>query len=142
MSTRHREFTSARAEALGDPIMFSLDGEWFTVGGVESGPVLDLVAALPAGLDTTEMTPGDATTMLPALAAFVEGIVVDEDRERWHKAMRATSPQTLMQIVAYVIEESTGRPLAGSGESQPSRSPDGAPSSSASPETDSETPSP
>lgn len=123
MSTRHREFASARAELAENPITFSLDEEVFTVEGVlQAGPLLDLITALPGGLDTDKMAPADAMVAFKVFGEFIEGVVIEPDRERWRAAMRTTTLQTVMDILAWVIEESTGRPLVMSSGSEPSAS--------------------
>lgn len=106
--SRHRDFDAARAEA--DPLTFTLGGEQFTARAtMPAGVLLDIANA---------HANGDELELLKLVGVFIEQIVPDEDHDRFVVAMRLTDQATVFDLVAWVIEETTGRPFG-----KPSSSP-------------------
>jgi len=96
--SRFRDFDAARAES--EPIRFRLGGELFELACVlPAGPLLDMARA---------KTDDEA---IPALVAFFEAIVADDDTERFAAAIRRSDIRTLAEAQAWIIAEATGRPL-------------------------------
>lgn len=117
--SRHRDFDAARAERALEPLTFTLGGQQFTtVPEIPVGPLLDL--ASKAG-DT------DAAA-LAAFGAFMRAIVAPGDRDRFEAVLAATGIATMLELVAWVIEETTGGPLPGASSSPEAPSADGEPS--------------
>lgn len=100
--SRHRDFDAARAEVQSEPLTFRLAGRDFTIERVPAGPLLDLAAH--AG-DT------DAAAMA-AFSRFLHALVIPSQRDDLVAALADVDLSTLFELVQWVIEEQTGRPLA------------------------------
>jgi hypothetical protein len=119
--SRFRDFDAARAEHVRKPLSFRIGGEDFTVdGSLSSGILLDLGKA---------MVLGDDTLMLQANIALWDEVVSEDDKERFATALRRTDMATMIDLVAWIVEESTGRPLGSQRVSWQSPSTNGEPSS-------------
>lgn len=114
--SRHRDFAAARAES--EPLTFTLAGHAFTIDRVPAGPLLDLA-------DQATLTDEKA---MAAFARFMHALVREEERATLRAALDETDLQTVLEIVQWVIEESTGRPLPTASSSPGEPSQDGAPS--------------
>lgn len=116
--TRFKDFDAARAEHAREPIEFKLGGEHFVARGeVPAGVVLDAVTA-----------GDDMQTQLALFATLFEAIVADLDAERFALAVRRVDVETVFELVAWIMEEVTGRPLPSASPSPVEPSGDGPPS--------------
>ena len=115
---RHRDFDASRAENNAEPLTFRLAGYDFVIERVPAGPLLDLAAN------------GDATdaAAMAAFARFLKALVRPADRDQLAAALDDTDLTTVLELVRWVIEESTGRPLDTPLPSPPVASEDGEPS--------------
>lgn len=99
--SRHRDFDAARAESKLEPLTFRLVGHDFTIDRVPAGPLLDLAAQSDAT---------DAAAMA-AFARFLKALVREDQRDALAVALDDTALETVLDLVRWVIEEATGRPL-------------------------------
>lgn len=100
--SRHRDFDAARAEHQSEPLTFRLAGHDFeTVPVIPAGPILDLAA------NADKM---DADAMV-AFARFLYSIVRADQVDAFTHALDTVDLGTVLELVAWVIEETTGRPL-------------------------------
>lgn len=108
--TRFKDFDAARAEHQREPLEFKLGGEHFVARGeVPAGVLLDAVAA------------GDEDAQrAAAFTAMFEAIVHEEDADRFALAVRRVDLGTVYELVGWIMEEVTGRPLSSAGPSEPS----------------------
>jgi hypothetical protein len=115
--SRFRDFDAARAERAREPIEFKLGGEMFSAtGDMPAGLLLDAAAGL--GSD-------DPAAQGAVFAALFEGIVAPEDHERFGAAVRRVDIETVMELITWIMEEVTGRPLPMSSPSPFPRAQDG-----------------
>lgn len=101
--SRHRDFDAARAEIEGPPLTFTLCGEEFRCRAkIPAGPILKLASQHDLqGLEAID-----------ALGQFLYSIVVPDQADTLRKVIDEDVTVPLaVEIVAWVIEESTGRPL-------------------------------
>jgi hypothetical protein len=116
--SRYKDFDAARAERAGEPLTFKLGGEMFTGSGeIPAGLLLDASAAL-----TNEAAAAQA------FQALFEGIVPEEDHERFATAVRRVDMQTVFELVTWIMEEISGRPFGNASSSPKLHAVDGAPS--------------
>lgn len=116
MGTRHRDFDAARAEHVGEPLTFTLNGTLFTcVADVPSGPLLDMAANADLA---------DAAAF-SAFGEFLRSIVVPDQADDFNAALRTVGLATLLELVSWVVGEITGRPLSVPSSSPASASSDG-----------------
>lgn len=100
----HKTFTAAKADALGDPISFDIDGDEFLIPRpVPAWPMLELAACGDEG---------EPTRIAAAFVGFLTAVLPAEQHERFRRtcAEKRVDQELLLEIVQFVIEESTGRP--------------------------------
>lgn len=98
---------------------FTLGGEDFsTSGDLPAGLLLDLGAAV---------TDGNDLTAFAMFKDFFEAIVPEEDHDRFAAAIRTVGIVTMVDLLTWIVEESTGRPLPTRFASLPEQSRDGEP---------------
>lgn len=100
---RHRDFEAAKQNK--ELITFGLGGENFTcIAEAPAGIMMDFVA------DASE---GGAKT-LPAMLAFLRGVLIEDDTERFDKMIYDKTVQinttVIADLVVWLTEEYTGRP--------------------------------
>lgn len=105
-----KDFDAARRERLRerDPLQFVLQGDTYTcVPVVPVGDALDLA-------DAPDVDAGAA--FMVAICAFVDKILVDDDRPKFAAAIRRrddpVDPMTLLEIVEWLSEEYVARPTS------------------------------
>lgn len=117
---RFRDFDAARAEREQEPLTFRLEGRDFTTPGtVPAGVLLDIGRAVAAG---------NQMAMFTATAEFFEHLVPDDQAEEFAAAVRTTDMETMLDLVSWIIEEATGRPLPSASSSASPSSTDTPPS--------------
>lgn len=110
---RYRDFDAARAEQHREPLTFRLGGEEFTItGALPAGVLLDIAAA---------QTSNDQEAMFGAIVGMWDQLVAPVDQERFAQAIRRVDMETMLALVEWVVEETTGRPF-GSPSSSPEES--------------------
>lgn len=114
--SRHRDFDAARAENVGDPLTFRLAGRDFTVTRLPAGPLLDL--ANDADLE--------GAAAFAAFSKFLLKIVADEHEDEMRAALNESDLMVVFDVVRWVIEESTARPLSEQASVPVLQSPNGA----------------
>lgn len=100
---RYRDFDVARAEHEGEPIRFRLAGREFeTLTFMPAGPLLDLAAN------------GDkaGAAGFAAFGTFLNAVVVEDHRDALRDAMAEVDFPTVREVVTWILQESTGRPLS------------------------------
>lgn len=98
---RFRDFDAALAE-LGDPLTFKLGGETFTcLPEIPAGPVLKLAR---------HADKIDAEAFV-VFGEFLRCIVIEEQRDALTEALDRVGLGTLLDLIAWLVQESTGRPL-------------------------------
>jgi hypothetical protein len=114
----HREFEAARREASQEPITFSIAGEEEPFRCV---PILDwetLEETVRYHLD------GNQIGMALQIGPFFRKNLIEEDVERFFRMLsrkdRRLSPEVLIDVMTWIIEQHTGRPTE-----RPSGSPGG-----------------
>lgn len=101
--SRYRDFDAARAEANAEPLTFTLGGEDFTAAtDLPSGVLLDMAAAF---------TSDDPSMGLDLFSELFRVMVAPEDAERFAVAVRKVGLSTVLDLVGWIVEESTGRPF-------------------------------
>lgn len=121
--SRFRDFDAARAERASEPLEFKLGGELFTASGdMPAGLLLDAAASMH-----------DPNAQGDVFQALFNGIVAEEDHERFAAAVRRVDMQTVVDLVEWIMEEVTGRPLPSASPSLAQLSTNGSPSKVASP---------
>lgn len=101
--SRHKDFDAARAESVGEPLTFRLAGYDFeTVGEIPAGPLLDMAASVTSGSDVTGLS---------ALQAFFAAIIPEERAKDFNDAIRKVGLTTMLELIQWIVEETTGRPL-------------------------------
>lgn len=101
--SRFKDFDAARAEARGEPLTFKLGGEMFTAcAELPAGVLLDMGAAF---------TSQDAMAGFDLFTELFQVIVAPDDQERFAAAVRTVGLSTVMDLVQWIVEESTGRPF-------------------------------
>ncbi len=117
---RYRDFDAARAERAGEQIEFKVGGEEFAVDGtLPGGVILELAEA---------MASGDQFAAMGLTAELFKGIVRPEDTDRFAAAVRTVDMMTMLDLLSWIIEEATGRPLPNASPSEPASSEGGSPS--------------
>lgn len=117
-----QEFDTARQERLRSrtPLQFVLQGDTYTC--LQIVPIGDAFDLLDAPDATSE------AEVSRALAAFIDKILVDDDRPRFAQALRRRDDPvdglTLLEIVDWLGEQYAGRPTSPSADS--SGGPEGA----------------
>lgn len=113
----HREFGAALREHKGEPVTFGFAG---------TGP-WECVRALPwsffEGL-LSDMHRGDETAIALKIGPFFRTVVVPEQREAFEREvldqlMTPGAQDEIAGVVAWLIEQYTGRPTARPSDSQP-----------------------
>jgi hypothetical protein len=100
----HRSFSAARREATGEPLTFDIEGEQFTLrASLPMMPLLDLAAAAEQGNEL------DAAL---AFRTFLHRMVPDNDGVRLTDAIARADwgHEELLELVRWVVEETTGHP--------------------------------
>lgn len=122
MSDGFRDFDRARSERQAATIGFRLGGREFTIPArIPAGALLDVTRAVAANNDFMAMT---------AFTEFLDALIPADQAEEFKAALREPEvDQTdVMDLIAWIVEESTGRPLQKRSSSAPPAVPDGAPS--------------
>jgi len=115
--SRFRDFDAARAEHARNPLDFKIGGESFTIDAtLPAGVLMDLGRAFMLG---------DDSASFGAYIALWEAVIPDEDEARFAQALRQVDLATMTELVAWIVEESTGRPLDSANDSPPSPSSNG-----------------
>lgn len=112
----HKSFAAAKAEALGDPITFDIDGVEFTIPRpIPAWPMLELAAAGDED---------DQTAIAVAFIRFLMALIPADQHARFTSTCteKRVDADLLLEIVQFVIEEASGRPTV------PPSSSDGRPS--------------
>lgn len=118
--SRFKDFDAARAEQHREPLTFRLGGEEFTITGVlPAGILLDIAAA---------QSSGNQEAMFGAVVGMWDQLVPPADQERFAAAIRRVDLETMLALVEWVVEETTGRPFGSSSSSPEVPSQDGPPS--------------
>lgn len=100
----HRQFAAAKAEALGDPITFDIDGDHFTIPRpLPAWPMLELAAL------SEEDQPNKVAA---AFIGFLTAVLPADQHDRFRRtcADRRVDQELLLEVVQFVIEESVGLP--------------------------------
>lgn len=99
----HRDFDAAAREAVGEPLTFTLGGEVFTCA-----PTL---AALPM-LKLAKSADKGGAEGVAAFYDFLTAMLVQDDVPRFEAMMQREriGMEQLSELVAWVVEEATGRP--------------------------------
>lgn len=107
----HRAFAAATREATKEPITFTVEGFDKSIRVKSPLPVGQLMIAArymggdPSGNEKQEIA------RVNALDDLIRKWIHEEDREAWDECLAAMTDLALLgDIVAYIIEESTGRP--------------------------------
>lgn len=95
-----KDFDAALKEQEREPIRFRLGGEDFQIDGIHSGPLLRL-ARIQQVSDIEAAVQFDS---------FISALIRKEDRKRWDKALEQVPIDVLLEVVQFIVEESTGRP--------------------------------
>lgn len=107
---RYKDFDVARAEYEGEPLRFRLAGRDFeTLPFMPAGPLLDLAAN------------GDkmGAAGFAAFGVFLRTVIIEDQRDEMDAAMREVDFSTVREVVTWILQEATARPLS-SAESSPS----------------------
>lgn len=128
-----RDFTAEAAERArergDDSIEFVLGGHRFhCIAQIPFGASMDFAAAPDWRLNLTGFTQG--------LIAFLQAIVVEEDREHVADAVRSDDFQAILDLMRWVGEQYSGRPTEPSSDSADGQQETGRGSSSKPDETD------
>lgn len=122
--SRFKDFDAARAEAMGEPLTFKLGGEMFTATGeVPAAVLLDLGAAINSS---------DTIHAFALMQELLERLVAPEEEAQFARAMRRVGLESVLELVRWIVEETTGRPFVTASSSPAQPSEDGAPSKLAS----------
>lgn len=117
---RYRDFDAARAEQHREPLTFRLGGEEFTIdGALPAGILLDIAAA---------QSSGNQEAMFGAIVGMWDQLIPQPDQERFAQAIRKVDLETMLALVEWVVEETTGRPFGQPASSPVVPSQDGPPS--------------
>lgn len=99
---RYKDFDVARAEHEGEPLRFRLAGRDFqTLPFIPAGPLLELAA--------NEGKSGAGG--FAAFGHFLRTVVVPDQRDEMDAAMTEVDFPTVRDVVSWILEESTARPL-------------------------------
>lgn len=113
----YRDFDAARAEH--QPLAFRLAGRDFTtVAPIPAGPVLDLGRAQGQGGEVA----------FDVFVAFFEAIIPEDQAGEFAAAIREVGFETMRELLAWIVEEATGRPLPSASSSESSSPENGQPS--------------
>lgn len=118
--SQHRDFDAARRERQLEQLTFTVGGDTFTID-----------ASLPAGvlLDLGRYTASsDSQQAFAAFVGFWDEVIPPDDQERFAQAVRRVDLDTMIAMVEWIVEESTGRPLGRRSSSPEAPSTDGQPS--------------
>jgi hypothetical protein len=100
---RFKDFDVARAEHEAEPIRFRLAGRDFqTLPFIPAKPLLDLAAH--------EGKMGASGFI--AFGQFLHAVVIPDQRDEMDAAMSEVDFSTVREVVSWILEESTARPLA------------------------------
>jgi hypothetical protein len=106
MSSRYKDFGAGSATEEKEPIVFKIHDEEFTCIPVIQGKVLmDLVSRSQSE---------DPNEALGVINSFFSKVLVDESLERFDSLLedknRIVTMETLGEIIAWLVEEYSGRP--------------------------------
>lgn len=105
---RFRDFDAARAEHTGEPLRFRLAGREFeTLPFLPAGALLDL-AAQQGRMGAQGFA---------AFGEFLRAAVVEDQRDDLREAMNRVDFPTVREVVSWILEESTARPLSSASDS-------------------------
>lgn len=119
-----RDFTAARAAATAEPVTFTIDDDTFECVPVDRVPataIVDLTALFDVADrskgDAGSIGFGDAATMLRAVIAFTEAVMVPASAARFAERLRdggnpITLDQALDVMIWLVQDVYTGRPTS------------------------------
>lgn len=101
--SRYKDFDAARAEFEGEPLRFKLGGREFeTLPFLPARALLDLAAQ------------GDSmgAAGFAAFGEFLSRTVIEAQRDDLAEAMNLVDFPTVREVVSWILEESTARPLS------------------------------
>lgn len=99
MTGAFKDFDAAIAEQRQEPVSFRAGGEDFEIEAVNAGPLLKLarLASLEGAQAVVEFD------------NLCRALLSEKDQERWDKVLNRIPTETVVAIVEFIIEESTGK---------------------------------